>query len=157
MNRIVVGALAALLLVAAGVFWWQGRAAEQAGTPLPMVAESGSAEFGDDPDALPSADLDGLTGPEPPEASEATREQRRFRRFDHDGDRLISRNELMASRTRDFRKLDTDNNNVLTFEEWAVTTANRFRGADRDGNLFLTPAEFATTKPKQPAKAKCKC
>lgn len=153
MNRMVVGALAALLLAAAGVFWWQGRAAVERGAPPPEMAPSEEV----DPDDLPSGDIDGLIGPAPPEASEATREQRRFARFDRNGDRLISRNELLSSRTRDFRKLDTDHNNLLTFEEWAVATGNRFRAADRDGNLFLTPAEFATTKPKQEKKQKCRC
>ena len=35
MNRIVLGALAALLLVASGLFWWQGRAEVERAPPLP--------------------------------------------------------------------------------------------------------------------------
>lgn len=152
MNRIVLGALAALLLTAAGTFWWQGRAVER--IPLPPAPLSSDTAF---PEDLPSADPDDMVGPAPPEAREATREERRFFRLDRDGDRLISRNEMLAPRTRDFRKLDLDGNNLLTFEEWAVATANRFRAADRDGNFFLTPTEFATTRPKPQKKPACKC
>ena len=38
MNRIVIGALGALLLVAAGVFWWQGRAASDNAPQVPHLA-----------------------------------------------------------------------------------------------------------------------
>lgn len=152
MNRMVLGALAALMLAAAGTFWWQGRAAVEQGAPPPAPGPVDDAM----PDELPSADSSGLVGPAPPEAREASREERRFGKLDRDGDRLISRNEMLATRTRDFRKLDVDGNNLLTFEEWAVATANRFRAADRDGNFFLTPQEFATTRPK-PKKPACKC
>lgn len=153
MNRTVLGALAALMLVAAGVFWWQGRAAVETGAPPPDPGASDTA----DPETLPFADASGMTGPEPPVASEASRERRRFARYDRNYDGLVSRNELMSTRTLDFRRLDSDGNNLLTFEEWAVATGNRFRAADRDGNLFLTPEEFATTKPKPAAKQKCRC
>ena len=78
-------------------------------------------------------------------------------RYDRNGDRIVTRNELLATRTAGFRKLDTDGNNLLTFEEWAVTTGNRFKGADRDGNLQLTAEEFRSTAPKPVAKAECRC
>lgn len=155
MNRAVLGALAALLLVAAGVFWWQGRAAVESGAPPPDLAPAEAAPA--DPLALPTADAAGLRGPDPPVATEMTREQRRFARHDRNGDRLISRNELMATRTAAFRKLDSDGNNLLTFEEWAVTTANRFKAADRDGNLSLTPEEFVATRPKEEKRPACRC
>ncbi|QGN53808.1 EF-hand domain-containing protein [Novosphingobium sp. Gsoil 351] len=156
MNRIVLGALAVLLLAAAGVFWFAGRDALEAGAPPPDLLGEDAGPPGD-PSALPSANVAGLRGPAPPEASEMSREQRRFARFDHNGDRLISRNELLATRTAAFRKLDLDGNNLLSFEEWAVTTANRFKGADRDGNLQLTPEEFRATAPKPAAKPACRC
>lgn len=155
MNRMLLGALAALLMVAAGVFWWQGRAAVETGVPPPELEPDDSASA--DPDSLPTADVSGLRGPNPPEATEMSREERRFFRYDRNGDRLISRNEMLASRTAAFRKLDVDGNNLLTFEEWAVATANRFKGADRDGNLSLTPEEFATTRPKPAKKPECRC
>ena len=154
MNRTVLGALAALLLTASGVFWWTGRAATEQGAPPPDLAQAVAPS---DPLALPSASAEGQRGPAPPVASEMSREQRRFFRYDRNGDRIVSRNELLATRAAGFRKLDLDGNNLLTFEEWAVTTANRFKGADRDGNLQLTPDEFRATAPKAVAKAKCKC
>ena len=155
MNRVVLGALAALLLVAAGVFWWTGRAAIEQGAPPPELADPDEAPG--DPATLPSADAAGMRGPAPPVASEMSREQRRFARFDRNGDRIISRNELLATRTAGFRKLDVDGNNLLTFEEWAVTTANRFKAADRDGNLQLTPEEFRATAPKPVKRPACRC
>jgi hypothetical protein len=154
MNRIVLAALAVLLLAAAGVFWFTGRDALEAGAPPPdLDAAAASAN----PDVLPSASIAGMSGPAPPVASEMSREQRRFTRFDRNGDGIVTRNELLATRTAGFRKLDIDGNNLLTFEEWAVTTANRFKGADRDGNLQLTPEEFRATASKPVAKTACRC
>lgn len=153
MNRIVLGAFAALLLASAGLFWWQGRAAVEAGAPPPLPVPPKATG----PAALPSADIAGLRGPEPPEASEATREQRRFARLDRDYDGRITRNEMLATRTDDFRRLDSDGNNLLTFEEWAVATGNRFKAADRNGDLWLDRAEFATTRPKDKPQPKCRC
>lgn len=157
MNRAVLGALAALLLVASGIFWWQGRAAVESGLPPPELDEPSSGDKPGDPNALPTASVAGLRGPAPPVASEMSREQRRFARYDRNGDRLVSRNELLATRTAAFRGLDKDGNNLLTFEEWAVATANRFKAADRDGNLSLTPEEFVTTRPKEAKRAACRC
>ncbi len=153
MNRMVLGAFAALALVAAGLFWWQGRAETERGAPPPEVGLEEKAA----PGPLPSADGRGQRGAAPPEASEATREQRRFGRLDRDLDGRITRNEMMSTRTRDFRKLDTDGNNLLSFEEWAVATGNRFKAADGNGDLWLSREEFATTKPRDPPKPKCKC
>jgi len=154
MNRVVLGAFALLLFGAAAVFLFTGREAADAGAPPPKLGDALTAPG--DPDALPSADAKDLRGPAPPQATEMTREQRRFARYDRNGDRIVSRNELMATRTAGFRKLDRDGNNLLTFEEWAVTTANRFKSADRDGNLQLTPEEFSATAPKAKRPA-CRC
>lgn len=153
MHRFVLGGFAMLLLVAAGLFWWQGRAATEHGAPPPDLAQEETAA----PGPLPNADARGQRGPTPPEAGEATREQRRFGRLDRDLDGRISRNEMLSTRTNDFRKLDADGNNLLTFEEWAVATGNRFKAADRDGDLWLTREEFATTRQPDPPKPKCKC
>ena len=153
MNRVVLGSLATLLLVAAGLFWWQGRAATEQGAPPPQVLGAADAD-GDD---LPSTEPGDLRGPAPPEASEMSREQRRFARLDRDSDSRITRNEMMSTRTRDFRRLDVDGNNLLTFEEWAVATANRFKAADANGDQWLSREEFATTRPREDARPKCRC
>jgi hypothetical protein len=150
MNRIVLGALGALALAALGLFWLQGRAEVERGAP-PPAAEPAAA-----PTGLPSADVAGMVGPAPPEASELSREERRFFRYDRNRDRIITRQEMMSSRTDAFRKLDTDGNNLLTFEEWAIATSQRFHGADADGDGKLTPPEFATTAPK-PKATPCRC
>jgi len=153
MNRLLLGALGALLLVGLGLFWWQGRAEVTAGAPPPEPAASPA-----NPDALPSADLSGMTGPSPPEASELTREQQRFFRYDRNRDQKITRAEMLATRTDGFRALDVDGNNLLTFEEWAVTTVSRFEEMDKDGNRELTAPEFATSAPPPPrAAARCRC
>lgn len=155
MNRIVLGACAALLLLASGLFWWQGRAETEQGAPPPELAEDA------DPQAvemeLPSEDGAGMVGPALPEVDEESREERRFNRFDRNRDNLISRNELLAPRVAAFRKLDRDGNNLLSFEEWAVMTANRFKGADGNGDRQLTRQEFESTRQKQSAQPKCRC
>lgn len=155
MNRTVLGALAALMFVAAGMFWWQGRAEIDPGEPPPVPEDF--AAPANAPEALPSADVGGLVGPAPPESTEATREQRRFWRYDRDRDGRVTRNEMLSTRTNAFRKLDKDGNNLLTFEEWAAATAAKFDGADRDRNRELTPAEFVRTRSKQGSSAKCRC
>lgn len=152
MNKAVLGAFVALLLVGIGVFWWQGRAEVEQGAPPPEPIPAPVE------DTLPSADVGDLRGPAPPEATELTREERRFFRYDRNRDRKITRNEMLASRTDAFRKLDTDGNNLLTFEEWAVATADRFDNADADRNRELSPEEFATTAPKRSAsRPACRC
>lgn len=152
MNRMILGAVAALLLAAAGLFWWQGRAETERGSPPPLAPR-----LAVDPESLPIGEADGLVGLAPPEASEATREQRRFDRVDRNRDQIITRNEMLALRASAFKALDTDHNNLLTFEEWAVRTSNKFKGADANGDARLTRSEFSATRPKPARKPDCKC
>lgn len=152
MNRVVLGAFCAFLLVGIGLFWWQGRAAVERGAPPPEPAASTPG-----PEAIPSADAADLRGPAPPEASELSREEQRFFRYDHDRDRKITRNEMLATRTDAFRDLDADGNNLLTFEEWAVATSDRFGGMDADRNGWLNAVEFATSRPQPRATPRCAC
>lgn len=157
MNKMALGALAALMLAAVGVFWWQGRAIEAVGEAPPEASEPPPKPTAD-PEAIPSADVGEMRGPALPEAVEMSDEQRRFARYDRNNDGIISRNEMLSTRTGSFRKLDKDGNNLLTFEEWAVTTVDRFAKADGNGDGRLTPAEFATTRsPPRPAKPRCNC
>lgn len=151
MNRTVLGAFAALLLVATGLFWWQGRAALDIGEPPPAIPAMPADE------GLPDATGQGLRGALPPAASEATKEQRRFDRLDRNRDDKITRVEMLTPRIAGFRKLDTDGNNLLSFEEWAVKTSNRFKGADGNGDGNLDRGEFTKTKPKVKAKPACNC
>lgn len=153
MNRIVIGALGALLMVSVGLFWWQGRAEVERAAPPPL-----SAIPSQNATELPSASVEGLLGPDLPEATPLSREQKRFGRYDHDSDGRITRNEMLSTRTAAFRKLDKDGNNLLTFEEWAVTTVDKFDAADRNHDLWLSPDEFRTTAPPEPRPApKCSC
>lgn len=150
MNRVLLGGVIALVLVAVGLFWLQGRAEVERGAPPPEPAAA-------EPSGLPSADVAGLRGPAPPEASELTREQQRFFRYDRNRDQRITRDEMLSTRTEAFRKLDKDGNNLLTFEEWAVTTAERFDKADANGDRELDQREFATTAPKPTSRPRCNC
>ena len=111
MNRIVLGALAALLLVSAGIFWWQGRAATERGADLPQAPLAAATA-----ESLPAETGAGLRGPAPPEVDEVSREQRRFDRVDRNRDSKIDRNEMLSLRVPAFRKLDKDGNNLLSFE-----------------------------------------
>jgi hypothetical protein len=136
-----------------GVFWWQGRAAIEQGAPPPPAATAPR-----DPMQLPLADPGSQQGPAPPEMTELGKEEQRFFRYDRNRDRMITRDEMLSTRTDGFRSLDKDGNNLLTFEEWAVTTVDRFGRADRDADGRLTPREFAATAPKPAAKKPaCKC
>jgi hypothetical protein len=153
MNRIVLGALAALVLAGVGVFWWQGQERIEAQAPpsADALAKAPPAT------GLPVADIAGLTGPNPPAASEFTREQRRYFRYDRNHDGKVSRNEMLSTRTDAFKALDSDHNNLLTFDEWAVTTARRFDQADTNRDGILTPKEFAATRPKPSKTPSCDC
>lgn len=156
MNRIILGAFGALMLVTVGLFWMQGRAQVEAGAPPPDPAALSEADRSG-ADDLPSVDVAGMEGPEPPEATDLTREQRRFFRYDRNRDLKITRNEMLSTRTDAFRKLDTDGNNLLTFEEWAATTVTRFDAMDANGNRELNAAEFASSAPKPRKATACKC
>jgi EF hand len=154
MKRFVAGIVATLLGLSAVMFWWQNRA--ESGKPLetPQALASSIEE-----EALPVGDDDAVGAPPPMPASAKPmdREARRFARYDRDRNGIITRTEMMSSRTKAFKKLDTDGNNLLSFEEWADRTGDRFEGADADHDGKLTPAEFATTAPKKSAKPECKC
>lgn len=155
MIRGLLGGFGALLLVAAGIFWWQGRAETVFGGKSPVLPVEEAME--EMPDDLPSADVDGLMGAAPPEATAINKETRRFNLVDKDRDNRISRTEMLSQRAKAFRKLDKDGNNLLTFEEWAFATVDKFKIADANNDLFLTREEFATTRPKDKPKPKCSC
>lgn len=153
MGRMVLGLFLGLIIASVGLYWWQGVAQVEDKAPSPPIMAEGPS-----PEDLPVTDPGDMEGPTPPEASELSREQRRFFRYDRNRDLVITRNEMLSTRSDGFRKLDKDGNNLLTFEEWAVTTADRFDGADADGNGKLTQREFAATAPKLvPGKPACKC
>lgn len=158
MKSFLGGAVVSLLLMLGGWLIWQGRTealADQANSqlvgapaPEPLSLPEGEAGLrGKAPPGLPS----------PPEAAPKSREEKRFNHYDKDRDEVITRIELMASRSKDFKKLDTDGNNLLSFEEWAVKTSDKFAGADADKNGKLTRAEFAITAPKRRPQAACRC
>lgn len=154
MNRSLIGALAAIALLTGGFLLWQGVSA--APDPVADVLPPpppGPAE----PLPVGDANARGAPPPELPEATKLSREQRRFMRFDRDRSGIISRVELMSSRTAAFRRLDRDGNNLLSFEEWAVATSERFAGADGDRSGGLTPAEFATTARPEPQRRRSEC
>ena len=154
MQRFLAGAGGALLLASAGLWFWQGQAAQEneipTAPPPPVMAEGL-------PQAKASAPAFGPAPPTPPEAPKASREAQRFNRYDRNRDEIISRVEMMSSRTKAFKELDSDGNNLLTFEEWAAATGDRFAKADGNRDKLLTRSEFAATRPKNAAKAACRC
>ncbi|MBW8783916.1 MAG: hypothetical protein JF593_04635 [Novosphingobium sp.] len=155
MNRIVLGALATLLLVSAGIFWWQGRAESQRNALPPTIgAPPPSPASGDEP--LPFAATAGRRGPAPPVVSEVTKEQRRFDRLDRNRDSKVTLLEMLGPRVAAFHKLDVNHDNLLTFEEWSVRTSTRFKVADKNGDGWLSREEFVATRPK-PHKAPLRC
>jgi hypothetical protein len=155
MYKTLIGALAAILLLGGGWFLWQGigqTPEEDLIAPPPPPAQSAVA--------LPvgNGNLRGAPPPDPPRAREASREERRFIRYDRNRDGIVSRVEMLSTRTNAFKRLDKDGNNLLSFEEWAVATGERFSGADNDRSGGLTAAEFATTAPvRRPQRPGCNC
>lgn len=144
MLRFLAGALAALLLAGAGLFWWQSRSGEaRVGVPAAPFAAVAQE---------PAAPL-----AEPPQASEKTREERRFGRYDKDKDGAVAREEYLAARRKAFAKLDTNGDGRLGFEEYAVKTTAKFAGADKDKSGALTPEEFVATRVVRKAKPRCNC
>lgn len=154
LQRILVGGIGALMLAAGGLWLWQTQAAPEYPVPPAPPIETVS-------DALPTASVNapafGPAPPTPPVAPKASREEVRFNRYDRNRDELISRVEMMGSRTKAFKQLDRDGNNLLTFEEWAIATGERFAAADQDADNVLTRKEFARTRPKPAAKPACRC
>jgi hypothetical protein len=144
MIRFLAGVAAALLLMTAGLLWWNSRAADRHLPGAPPAA--GPTMFGKE------------TGDSsPPEASEESREQRRFARYDKDEDGKVSREEYFANRHKLFAKLDANRDGRLDFDEWSVKTIDKFIKADKDRSAMLDPTEFATTAVKRRAGAAAPC
>jgi hypothetical protein len=154
MRRFLAGGVGALLLVTGGLWLWQGQASQDNPIPAPPPP---AAIFDALPEAAADAPAFGPAPPTPPEAPKASREEVRFNRYDRNRDELVSRVEMMGSRTKAFKALDKDGNNLLTFEEWAAATGERFAGADANKDKLLTRKEFGSTRPKQVTKPGCRC
>ena len=149
MLRFFAGVVSALLLVAAGLFFWRSNAeAEQIIPPAPKTAAYAGS-------LLPRQSAQ--QAPELPGAAEKTKEQKRFARADKDDDCRITREELLTPRRKAFVKLDKNGNGSLSFEEWGVKTVDKFQNADADGSGWLTAAEYESTKPKPARQKKCAC
>ncbi len=153
MGRRLAAGLAFMLVIATGLFWWQGRADGEGDSPPIQSAAAAAEELPGEGDV----DAVGEAPPMPTEATSLSREQRRFARYDRDRDGIITRTEMMGSRAKAFRGLDKDGNNLLSFEEWAVATSDRFAQADGNKDGKVTPAEFAATAPKPKGKQDCRC
>jgi hypothetical protein len=150
----MAGAGLALVASSIGYWGWQSWAAPdpiipQAPPELPAALEL--------PTPTEDAPAFGAPPPDPPAAAKLSREELRFNRYDRNRDDLVSRIEMMSSRTKDFKKLDRDGNNLLSFEEWAAATGERFAKADGNGDKILNRREFLNTRPKRVAKPACRC
>jgi hypothetical protein len=119
MQRMLIGGVAALFMAGGGLLVWQGTANQPSLIPAPPPPAVISDTL---PEAGANAPAFGPAPPSPPEAPKASREEVRFSRYDRNRDELVSRLEMMGSRTKAFKALDTDGNNLLTFEEWAAAT-----------------------------------
>ena len=143
-----------MLLVSAGLWFWQGQAAQE--NPIP-AAPPPVALIDALPEAAKGAPAFGAAPPIPPEAPKASREEQRFNRYDRNRDEIVSRVEMMGSRTKAFKALDADDNNLLSFEEWAAATSERFAKADGNRDKLLNRKEFTATRPKATVKPSCRC
>ncbi|WP_242181771.1 EF-hand domain-containing protein [Sphingomonas sp. CARO-RG-8B-R24-01] len=137
MWRYIVGCLATLALVAAGVLLFNRNARSVAALPAAPMA---TTQQGAVADGLPD---------QAPAASDQSREAKRFERYDKDRNGTIGREEYLAPRRKAFAKLDANHDGTLSFDEWAVKTEAKFTEADKDKSGGMTAAEFATTAPKR--------
>lgn len=144
MWRYVAGGVAALLLAAAGVFLFSGRASPD--HPLPV--SPAQAQAAADTEAMDDA---------VPEAAAKTREEKRFGRYDKDKDGSITREEYLAARRKAYAKLDTNGDGRLSFDEWAIKTTTKFATADTNHDGTMTPAEFQKTAVKRMSHIKRDC
>lgn len=142
MWRYLVGAVAAMLLMAGGTVWYRSLAAREpaAVPPAPMAGAMQDA-------AEPLG--------EPPVASERTREEKRFSRYDHDRNGVIARDEYLLARHKAFAKLDLNHDGTLSFDEYAAKAIAKFATADADKSGTLDAREFATTRVVRKARAGC--
>jgi hypothetical protein len=154
MRKLLAGAGIALISSSLGYWFWQSWATADPIIPQPPPEEPAPLEL---PVAGKDAPAFGAPPPEPPKAAKLSREEVRFNRYDRNRDELVSRIEMMSSRTKDFKKLDLDGNNLLSFEEWAAATGERFAKADSNRDSLLTRKEFLSTRPKRTAKPNCRC
>ncbi len=143
MWRYLVGGVAALALVGAGMLLFRGTAATEPMLPAMPQATAGAEEV-ELPDTVPAA-------------TARTREQKRFDRYDKDRDGKITRDEYLASRRKAYAKLDTNGDGRLSFDEWAIKTTGKFAAADRDRSGAMSAAEFATTAIKRKPRVTPKC
>ena len=146
MWRYLAGAVAALLMVGAGMVIFNARARSDAAPPLAAAGPGGQATPAGT--ALPDT---------VPQASDRTREQKRFDRYDKDRDGKVTRDEYLLARHKAFAKLDTNHDGQLGFDEWAIKAETKFAGADGDRSGVLTPAEFAATAVKRKPARRLKC
>ena len=100
MNRVVLGALVALMLAGVGLFWLQGRAEVERGAPPPAPTVA-------PPTGLPSADVSSRTDS--------------FRRLDVDGNNLLTFEEWAVATSGRFAGADADGNGELSPAEFATT------------------------------------
>jgi EF hand len=158
MKQFLAGGLAATALLASGLWLWQSWAGQEIPIPAPPPPAISDTDNTDVlPVAGPGAPKYGAKPPTPVEAPKASREEVRFNRYDRNRDEIITRIEMLSSRTKAFKKLDKDSNNLLTFEEWAAATSERFGKADSNRNGQLNRTEFAATRPKNTGKPACRC
>jgi hypothetical protein len=136
MWRYLVGGLATLALVAAGVMLFNRSGRSVAALPSAPLAVAQSAADGALPDSVP-------------QASDRTREQKRFDRYDKDRNGAVSREEYLANRRKAYAKLDTNHDGTLSFDEWAIKAETKFAVADTDKSGAMTATEFATTAVKR--------
>lgn len=136
MWRFLVGGLAALALIGAGMVLFNRSGGSVAALAAAQPPARSDAAGGALPDSVP-------------EASDKTREQKRFDRYDKDRNGTVTRDEYLLQRRKAYAKLDTDHDGKLSFDEWAIKAETKFAAADADKSGAMTAGEFATTAVKR--------
>ncbi len=150
MGRFLAGVASALLLVVAGLFFWQGADSGTAAVPLTLSDEA-------EPQGAQDALFASARMPSAPSAPAKSKEEKRFNRYDKDRNGAVSGGEYLFSRRKAYDRIDANHDGVLSFSEYATKASLKFAKADRDRSGSLTRTEFETTKVVRKFKARPDC
>ena len=144
MNRIVLGAIGALLLVGAGIFWWQGRAETERGAAPPALDEVTREQRRFD---RLDRNRDGritrveMLGPR----------VAAFRKLDTDHNNLLSFEEWAVKTSDRFRGADRNGDQALTREEFAATKPKPAKHEECRCTPIRRPARASSPSARLPA------
>ncbi len=103
-SKYLIGSIVTMILIFSGLFWWQTVANPPLAIPESTIPPTEAVQLKSLPEADKTAPQFGPAPPTPPKASQLSREEKRFNRYDLDKNEILTRIEMMSSRTKAFKK-----------------------------------------------------